>query len=139
VTADRGPRETPLGARRGDEFHGRAHRRRNGTMVRGIVPLNDVVVLHADDRQSVEILGACERFDVGDVLWRDPGGELDDDPSVRQLHVERVLGIGCAPILRRRAREEIGNGNRFCGRVTENDHAECDRESRVAHGHCVAP
>ena len=98
--------ETPVGIRVGGELRGhRGHSGRNGAMMVRIVPLHDIVVLHAHDREPVEIVRPRERLDIRDMLRRDARGELDHDASARESHVQRVVRIGQAPVLRRRTRQ----------------------------------
>jgi hypothetical protein len=90
--------EARIGTGSGGEFHRGAHAGRNGAMVLRIIPLHHVVVLHANDRETIEIMPPGERANVGSVPRRHARGQLDDDPSARKIHVQRVFGVGHAPV-----------------------------------------
>ena len=79
--------EARIGTGSGGEFHRRTHPVWDGTTVLRIVPLHDVVVLHAQDRETIEIMRAGEHADIGNVLRRHARGELDHDPSAHEIDV----------------------------------------------------
>src|SRR5207302_2639385 len=76
----------------------------------GIAPLDDIVVLGANDRQAVEIMLARERFHVGNVLSGKIRSEFDDDSAAGEVEVESVFGIERAPIGGLRVGEDQGHG-----------------------------
>ena len=78
--------------------------RRKRAMMRGVVLLYDVIVLDANDREAIELMGPREGFDVGDVLRRNARGELDHVATAGTLEMQRVFGVGRRSVLLVRAR-----------------------------------
>lgn len=76
-----------------------------------IAPLHDVVVLHAHDGKSIEVMFARERLHVGDVARCEGRRELDDDTTGREFEIERVLGIEWLPVRGLRRCVHLGHGH----------------------------
>src|SRR5262249_29467887 len=83
-------RDSPL-----PHLHGAAL---GGVVAVGVAPLDNVVVLRADDGESVEVPLAYESLYVGDVMGREARSELDHHASRWEIEVERVLGIERSPV-----------------------------------------
>ena len=66
--------------------------------------------------RAVEITRPRQRPDVGGMVRREVRCELNDHPPLRQLHVERVLGIERAPVGSRRLIQDFLHRPRWrCG------------------------
>ena len=105
---DREPAQRPL-----ELGADRALRRADRLLRVRVAPLYDVVVLGAHHGESVEIVPACERLDVRDVMGGELRRELDDDPAGGQLEVERVLRIERSPVGSGRGAQHFRGGERL--------------------------
>ena len=63
-----------------------------------IAPLRNKTILHAQDRKAVPVVLVRERADVVGVQRRVHGSEFDHHAALRQIHVQRVVGIQRAPV-----------------------------------------
>ena len=95
-----------------------------------ISPLDHVVVLNADDVQTVKIVLAREVLDVPDVPGGESGRQFDHDPAAGQIHVQRVPGIRCPPGRGWRAFQYLRQGGwGRAERVRQQRHGERQQEA----------
>jgi hypothetical protein len=82
-----------------------------------IAPLRDEAVLHAQDRQPVEVVLARHRAEVRRVQRRVGGGEFDHHASGGEVEVQRVVRIERAPVGRLGGFEDLLHRPRLGRRV----------------------
>ena len=84
----------------------------DGALLVGVGPLDDVIVLHTHNRQSVKIARAHEGLDIADVTRREAWSELDDHPAAGEVEIERFGGIDYPPVTSRRMGKDFGHAER---------------------------
>jgi len=60
-------------------------------------PLHNIVVLRSFDRQTVEVLFANKRPNIGDMAGRNSWRDLNHHTPTGDLNVDYVLWVGCTP------------------------------------------